>query len=584
MSDEVTAPDRAIGSPVPGISDDRSPAPSAFAPPEYGVREDHDQAAYDHERQDEGADDSWSVAYAWLRRRDPVRWTLGVMVVGWSAVFIVLGWLRQTRFATFSFDLGIYDQGVWLLSRFKDPFVTVRGLELFGHHVNVILLAFVPFYWLGAGPKFLLVVQVVAQASGAIAIFLLARDRLASRWLGVAMAGALLLNPTYQFLTWEFFHPDALAIAPLLFAYWAARAGRWRWFTVAALLALACKEDVALAVAVMGILIAVRGRRKIGVLVTLGSLAWYAVATRMIIPFSNGIGPFYDTFFGNLGKNPAQVAGHVVTHPGQAFDLATRSDRVTYYWQTFAPFAFLPLLGLPVLLIGGPMLGVNILSSFPYTRDYRYHYSALVIVGLVLGTVEAIAFVGRNRAVRRALVAVVLAASVAATVAWGASPIGTKYDSGIWPLQADRQTQKAAAVAMVPDGAPTSAIYNLLPHLAHRTRIYDFPVPWRDVNWGVHGEHLDDPAGVQWIVVDLREVSADDRNLLDSLLAYQFRLRYLKDDILVAQRVHAPPPTSSQPSTTQPGATQPSTTQPGATQPSAAQPSASQPVVSINPK
>ena len=61
------------------------------------------------------------------------------MVVGWSGVFIALGWLRQTRFATFSFDLGIYDQGVWLLSRFHDPFVTVRGLELFGHHVNLIL-------------------------------------------------------------------------------------------------------------------------------------------------------------------------------------------------------------------------------------------------------------------------------------------------------------------------------------------------------------------------------------------------------------------------------------------------------------
>ncbi|HTN80980.1 MAG TPA: DUF2079 domain-containing protein, partial [Acidimicrobiales bacterium] len=80
---------------------------------------------------------------------DPVRWVLGAMVVGWSGVFIVLGWIRQARFATFSFDLGIYDQAVWLLSRFHDPFVTVRGLEFFGHHVNPILLLFVPFYWLG---------------------------------------------------------------------------------------------------------------------------------------------------------------------------------------------------------------------------------------------------------------------------------------------------------------------------------------------------------------------------------------------------------------------------------------------------
>jgi uncharacterized membrane protein len=478
---------------------------------------------------------------AWLGRRDPVRWVLGAMVTVWSATFITLGWIRQTRFATFSFDLGIYDQAVWLLSRGRDPFITVRGLELFGHHVNVILLAFVPFYWLGAGPKFLLVAQVVVQASGAVAIYLLARDRLHDRWLAVALGGVLLLNPAYQWLTWEFFHPDALAIAPLLFAYWAARTERWRWFAVFALIALACKEDVALALAVMGILVAWRGRRRIGMIVFAGSVAWYVLATRVIIPLSNGIGPFYDTFFGDLGKNPAEVGVHVVTHPGEALDLATRGDRIRYYEMTFTPVAFLPLLALPVLLIGGPMLAVNVLSSFPYTREIRYHYASLVLVGVILATVEAIAFVGKRAGTRRFLVGLVIATSLATTVAWGPSPISTIYHSGIWPLQTDRQSAKEAAVALVPSGAPTSAIYNLLPHLAHRTRIYDFPVPWKNVNWGVEGEHLANPEGVRWIVVDFREVSQDDRALLDSLLKHQFRTRLLRDDILVAERVHAPP-------------------------------------------
>jgi hypothetical protein len=150
-------------------------------------------------------------------------------------------------------------------------------------------------------------------------------------------------------------------------------------------------------------------------------------------------------------------------------------------------------------------------------------------------------------------------------VAWGPSPISTKYRTGIWPLQSDRQSAKVAAVDLVPDGAPTSAIYNLLPHLAHRDRIYDFPVPWRDVNWGVNGEHLDDPDTVQWIAVDLREVGAEDRQLLDSLLEHQFRTRFLRDDILVAQRVHGPTPAP-------------------AGRPGAGQPGAGQPEVSINPK
>lgn len=474
--------------------------------------------------------------------RDPVRWVLGAMVVAWCVVFIALGWLRQERFATYSFDLGIYDQGVWLLSRFHDPFVTVRGLELFGHHVNPILVVFVPFYWLGAGPLFLLSAQVVVQGSGAIAIFLLARDRLHDRWLAVALAAVLLLNPTYQWLTWEFFHPDALAIAPLLFAYWAARTGRWKWFVVFAVVAAACKEDVALALAVMGALIAVRGHRKIGLLTLGASIAWYAVATRVVIPLSNGIGPFYDTFFGNLGKNPVEVGTHLVTHPKEAVDLAKQPDRVSYYEMMFAPVAFLPLLAIPTLLIAGPMLAVNVFSSFPYTREIRYHYSSLVLVGIILATVEAIAWVAVKRpGLVRFLVGLVVASSFAATVAWGPSPIGVKYHTGIWPLQADRQSAKQAAVDLVPDGAPTSAIYDLLPHLAHRDLIYDWPVPWKNVNWGVHGEHLADPAAVQWIVVDRRILSSDDAALLTRLLRRQFRVVSDRDDIVVAQRVHPPP-------------------------------------------
>jgi uncharacterized membrane protein len=487
----------------------------------------------------EGAEPADPTPLGW---RDPVRWVLGAMVVGWSAVFIVLGWIRQERYATFSFDLGIYDQAVWLLSRFHDPFVTVRGLEFFGHHVNPIVLLFVPFYWVGAGPLFLLSAQVVVQASGAVALFLLARDRLHDRWLAVALAAVLLLNPTYQWLTWEFFHPDALAIAPLLFAYWAARTARWKWFVLFAVLAAACKEDVALAIAVLGVLIAVRGNRRIGLLTLAASIAWYTIATRVVIPLSNGIGPFYDSFFGDLGKNPVEVGTHLATHPREAADLATQHDRVSYYEMMFAPVAFLPLLAIPTLLIAGPMLAVNIFSSFPYTREIRYHYSSLVLVGIILATVEAIAWVAvKKPGFVRFLVGLVVATSLAATVAWGPSPIGVKYHSGIWPLQADRQSARDAAVDLVPDGAPTSAIYNLLPHLAHREKIYDFPVPWRNVNWGVDGEHLDDPAGVQWLVVDRREMSAEDVELLERLTKRQFRVVYDEEDMVVAKRVRPPP-------------------------------------------
>jgi len=480
----------------------------------------------------------------WLKRRDPVRWALAGMILVWSLVFIRLGWQRHVRFGTFGFDLGIYDQAIWLLSRGKTPFITLRGLDFWGTHANPILALFVPFYWLGAGPLFLLVVQVISQAAGAVAIYLLARDRFGARWPAVAMAGVLLLHPTYQYLVWEFFHPDALALGPLLFAYWAARARRWKWFAVAAVLALATKEDVSLAIVVMGVLIAVRGDRRIGLVISAVAAAWFMFATRVIIPISNGIGPFYDSFFGEFGSSAGEVTKNVLSDPGKAIEVATRPNRMSYYRMMLAPVAFLPFFALPTLLIGAPMIGVNALSSFPYQQEIRYHYAALVLAAIILATVEAIAWLGRTATARAFLVGLVAATSLASTVAWGPSPISTKYRSGIWALYPDpRNAIREKAMDVVPDRGSASVHYNFAPHMTHRERIYEWPVPWLPLNWGVREENQHDPADVDWVLVDRLQMNDTDRPILARLLENgEFAIRFEEQNIVVAERVRPPAP------------------------------------------
>jgi uncharacterized membrane protein len=471
---------------------------------------------------------------------------LGLLLTLWCYEFIRLPMLRYDRFGTFGFDLGIYDQGTWLLSRFHNPFVTIRGLELFGHHANIFLILLAPLYWLGAGPITLLVIQVMAQASGAIAIFLLARDLLKSKWAGVALGGALLLNPTYQWLTWEFFHPDAVALGPLLFAYWAARSKRWKLFTFAAILAVLCKEDLALAVALLGIIIVFNGDRRRGVIVAAASTAYFFFATRVLIPQQNGIGPFYDAFFGDMGKTPTDVIFNSVRHPTKTWKLADTHDRRTWYWNMLAPWAFVPLLDPRVLFVGAAAIFINIVSSFPYTRDYRYHYSAIVVAACALATVEAIAWVS-NRATQRlatmaSLVTAVVVSALVASVLLGAAPYSHHYHDGTWPLTLDvRAAIKQKAVKSVPKNASASVAYNIDTHMTHRDQIYEFPVPWCNINWGVRGEKLDDPAEVQYLLLD-RQLVQDPRDqaLLKDLLSHEFAIVSDDHDVLVAKRVNPP--------------------------------------------
>jgi uncharacterized membrane protein len=516
------------------------------------------------------------------RATTPPRVVLAVLIAIWMLLFYRLGALRHDRFSTFGFDLGIYDQAAWLLAHFRDPFMTVRGIDTFGHHGTLVFWLFAPGYWLGGGPKFLLFVQVLSQASGALAIFLLARDRVGGRfaeWVGTTLAAVYLMHPTSQWLVWEFFHPDTFAIGPLLFAYWAARSGRWRWFWVAAVLAISCKEDVALALIVIGVLVAARHHVRRGVVIAGFAAIWYLAVTRVLLPWRNGVGPFYEKeFFGDLGGSPLAVLGHLVAHPSETWHLLFAKDRRAYYWTMFAPVALvLPFIEPQVLLIGLPMLGINAISAQSFTRDYRYHYSALVLAAIMLATVEAVAFSWRcARGPKRDLVPLVLSSLLVVTslAGWhfaGAGPGSRAYAHGAWPLRdgehvwdlmlgvdagaSPRAALAAHAVSLVPPGAPVSAVYNLLPHLSDRELAYEFPNPWIPSNWGLDNENQHDPGRAQYLVLDRLDfagTSSSDiaqRELVDHLLTHEFRTVFEQQvadefgythDLVVAKRVHSP--------------------------------------------
>jgi hypothetical protein len=172
-------------------------------------------------------------------------------------------------------------------------------------------------------------------------------------------------------------------------------------------------------------------------------------------------------------------------------------------------------------------------------------------VALALGMVEGISAIdrwarrrapARAVAVRRGVMAVTLAAALYATWAWGPSPISMRYGDGYWPRGRTVTTDaKDAAVAAIPGGAAVSADYNLVPHLAHRERIYTFPNPWISSNYGVDGRGLPDPATVEWIVVDTNLLDLMSRTLFDELFASgQFSVESYDEGTIVARRVRPP--------------------------------------------
>lgn len=458
-------------------------------------------------------------------RAHPAWWILGTIVLLWVVVMGRLVWLRHDRMESLSLDMGVYDQAVWLLSRFGQQLITVRGVPVFGHHVSPAMYLLAPFYWLGAGAHFLNLLQVVSLALGAIPVFLIARDRLSAPWMALILASAYLLHPSLQFMAWELFHPDAMAITPLLFAYWFSRRGQWRWFIVSLVLAVAWREDVALAAAALGLLVAIRGQRLIGLRTAVSALAWFIFTTR-VVPYFSGTEAYYSQVLGALG-DPSVVVGRL-----------SAATAKSYYWRMTAPFGLVSLAGAGPLLVGLPQTLLNVLSVTSSATNAGSHYGALPLAALTIASIEGSYFLVKRAAIARWLVAgIVLSSALATSVAWGPSPISMDYRNGWWPAGPDaRRTVKQAAMASIPDGASVSASYLFVSQLSHRQGIYEFPNPFRPKNWGVGGENYPPPTAADWLVVDRQLLAEEDQTLLAQLLADDYTVQSDRDDVVVARR------------------------------------------------
>ncbi|MDH3540645.1 MAG: DUF2079 domain-containing protein, partial [Acidimicrobiia bacterium] len=123
---------------------------------------------------------------------------------------------RYHRFGIYTFDFGIFDQGLWLLSRFENPFVTLRGLNLFADHSSYVMVLLTPIYWVWADPRVLLVVTVVAIAASGPLLYAIGRRIGLRPSLAAAIALAFLVHPAVRWATWDNFHPEMLVLPLLL--------------------------------------------------------------------------------------------------------------------------------------------------------------------------------------------------------------------------------------------------------------------------------------------------------------------------------------------------------------------------------
>lgn len=401
------------------------------------------------------------------------------LVVLWAATAaygcaaIVLSLDRHFDYRS-GFDLANFDQALWLISRGEEPFVTQHGRLYWGDHFGLTPVLLTPLYLLGGGPATLLVVQALTMSAVAPLLYALARAYEAGRWLASLPALLWLASPlTLTPILFDFHHVPLVAPA-IVGSVLALRRDRYVLFALLALLACFAKEDVPLLYVMLGVVVALEGRRRLGLAIAAAAAALFAFAVLVFLPaFTDSFAWFAERFAGERGDSLADVVRWTGTHPVEALGDLLATDNLLVLAVLVLTTGGLCLLAPPWLLLALPTLGHNFVSAYGPQHALVYHYHVPAALAFSIAAAVGVRRLATVSPRARLLFATGVAGGLLAATASVEVAVrgGEERELG---SGADRRS----AVAHVPVGVAVAASPRLTPHMSQRKDLYTLPLPF----------------------------------------------------------------------------------------------------------
>ncbi|WP_280690215.1 DUF2079 domain-containing protein [Kitasatospora sp. GAS204B] len=411
---------------------------------------------------------------------------------GLAALFFLLYAIvavrRHQRVLSGGYDLGIFEQAIRNYAHFHAPVADLKGpgYNVLGDHFHPILAVLAPLYRLFPTPLTLLLAQAALLALTVVPI---TRWGQRTRGLWVGLAAGIGTGCAWGIVRVDAFDFHEVCFAVPLTAFAVEAAGRERWRAAAcwALPLLLVKEDLGLTVAMLGLYIAWRGPRRLGVTLVVVGVLGTLVEMFVLIPAASPTGVFDYLQQLEPGAAPASV-------PGGQWWPPTRLDTLLLL---LAPTAFLALRS-PLAALALPTLGWRFLSHNTAYWGTAYHYNGVLVPILFGAMVDTLARDRVRYSGRR--LRVVLAAGLAVTAATlPAFPLAEVVEPATWRTTAHQRAALTVA-AEIPNGVTVAATNHLAAQLTHRATV-SMACPYHRA-----------PRPVAWLVVDTRDTTADTTN------------------------------------------------------------------------
>jgi uncharacterized membrane protein len=398
----------------------------------------------------------------------PDRLAVWVWVLGYTALLTSLSVLRYGLWVARGDDLGVFEQGLWLLAhRGVHAVSTYTGQPILADGASFILVLLAPLYAVG-GVGCLLTLQSLAFGIGYYFIRRMGSALRVAPEVAHTLGVIYLLYPTVLGVNLYDFHPQAFGV-PLLFAAACALSERrWLAYTILICTAALVGGGAAPVLVGFGVALILQGKAAWGAPTALVGLGSGALDALVLIPWlTHGAGSPWLAVYGSVASGPVVGLSAVVHHPQILLSWAKHLRSWEYILWLLGPFAGIALTlrsrlltawWLPALLL----MEVNLVSGIPSVSSPFTEYSVLAVpflfLAILAGASEGRSSGGRRSTIWLAPVAVLLLV------------FGTQQFRSYWRGAPTNVSTLAAAVAVVPKDAPIIAQDYVLPHVADRAQ------------------------------------------------------------------------------------------------------------------
>ncbi len=401
---------------------------------------------------------------------------VGNLALAFAVLIAALGLARFRTYHNDTFDLAFYARIVWGLGHgdFYSPLVRAHVLGL---HASWVLL---PLGLLGRVVPIvplMLTVQAACVAGAAIPLCRIAHRRIGHPVAPYLTLAVWVLHPVIGFAGSYEFHPSSLALLPLCLALDYLDRRALRPALVCLVVAAACREDVALVCALVGLTLALRPRtRAVGLAAFAGFGTYFALYLFVVAPQYLPRTGSLQLHYGHLGQSPGAIVRNILHHPIATLKALYSPARALYFPRLLLPVAFFALLRPRWLLPALAPLAINLLSQFPTAVQVHSHYATLIVPFVILAAIHGVAQVmvlGALQAERYGLLAgcAVLLGSLHLQLRAGPLPfLGGRFEHRAYVSDHRREALDAITSLVQPHESVAAPDY-LLPHLVERNTL-----------------------------------------------------------------------------------------------------------------